>query len=525
MGKHKIIIGCLVLVTLSAGVLVYALHGAPMSIEHYDSILRAPGIYPDYLDSVIPPNIAPLNFLVQEAGSSYFVKIHSKQGDPIKVYSRSGKIIIPERPWHKLLNLNRGQQLSFDIFVKPGTGRWNRFHTVKVEIATENIDPVLVYRRIPPRIKIFGKMGTYQRNLQNYSESPVLDSEYYAGGCFNCHTFCGNRADRMLLGIRNSKYGNSALLVENGNVQKIGATFGYTSWHPSGRLATYSINKIRQFFHSVRDEVRDVPDLDSLLAYYLVDSKTIKTSPQISKKDRLETYPTWSPDGRWLYFCSAPILWSDRDKVPPERYDEVKYDLVRVSYDLDRDEWGELETVLSAKDTGLSILLPRISPDGRWLLFCMCDYGSFPVYHESSDLYLLDLKAFEKTGQGRPQRLQVNSDQSESWHSWSSNSRWIAFSSKRGSGVFTRSYISYVDRNGKVYKPFVLPQKDPTYYDSCLWTYSVPEYVTEPVRVTGEKLLRVVRGSEKISVNLPVTMATPKPSVVPGSGETWQQRE
>lgn len=525
MGKHPIIIGCLVLVTLSAGILVYALHRAQALIENYDSILRAPGIYPDYFDLVIPPNIAPLNFLVQEAGSRYFVKIHSKQGNPIKVYSRSGMIIIPEGPWHRLLNLNRGQRLSFDIFVKAGHGQWNRFHTITNEIAGENIDPVLVYRRIHPSISTFAKMGIYQRNLHNYSESLILDNEYYAGACVNCHTFCGNRVDKMLIGIRSSKYGSSALLVENGDVHKIGAKFGYTSWHPSGRLAAYSINKIQQFFHSVRDEVRDVTDLDSLLAYYLVDSKTIKTSPQISKKDRLETYPTWSPDGRWLYFCSAPILWSDRDKVPPERYDEVKYDLVRVSYDLDRDEWGELETVISAKDTGLSILLPRISPDGRWLLFCMADYGSFPVYHESSDLYLLDLKAFEKTGQARPQRLQANSDQSESWHSWSSNSRWIAFSSKRRSGVFTRSYISYVDHNGKVYKPFVLPQKDPTHYDSCLWTYSVPEYVTEPVRVTGEKLRRVVRGAEKISVNLPVTMATPKPGVVPGSRETWQERE
>ena len=150
MGKHKIIIGCLVLVTLSAGVLIYALHGAPTSIEHYDSILRAPGIYPDYFDLVIPPNIAPLNFLVQEAGSSYFVKIHSKQGNPIKVYSRSGKIIIPDGPWHKLLNMNRGQQLSFDIFVKAGVDQWNRFLTIKNEIAIENIDPFLVYIRIYP---------------------------------------------------------------------------------------------------------------------------------------------------------------------------------------------------------------------------------------------------------------------------------------------------------------------------------------------------------------------------------------
>jgi hypothetical protein len=533
MGKHSVVFGCLVLVVLSAGVLAYALRDENAAEEirlraesdQYNSIDRPPRIHPDYRDTVIPPNIAPLNFLVQEDGSRYRVKIYSKQGDPIEVFSRTGKIVISERPWHRLLNLNRGGQLSFDVFVKTGKDPWRRFQTIQNTIAREDIDNFIVYRRIRPGHSTWSQMGVYQRSLKNYDESVVLDNEYYQGGCLNCHTFCENRTDKMLMGIRSAKYGSSAVLIEDGVVNKIGTKFGYTSWHPSGRLAAYSINKIRLFFHSARDEVRGVTDLDSLLAYYLVDSKTVKTSPQISKKDRLETYPTWSPDGHYLYFCSAPVLWSDRDTVPPENYDQVKYDLVRISYDIDRDEWGELETVLSAEDTGLTILLPRISPDGRWLLFCMADYGSFPVYHESSDLYMIDLKDFEETGQAEPQRLQVNSDKSESWHSWSSNSRWIAFSSKRQSGVFTRSYLSYVDREGKAYKPLLLPQKDPTYYDSCLWTYSVPELVTEPVRVKGEKLGRVVRGSQKISVILPVTMATPKPGAVPGPGQTWQERE
>jgi len=85
-----------------------------------------------------------------------------------------------------------------------------------------------------------------------------------------------------------------------------------------------------------------------------------------------------------------------------------------------------------------------------------------------------------------------------------------------------RSYFSYVDQTGKVYKPILLPQKDPTFYDSCLKTYSVPELVTQPVQATGEKLARVIRGSRKISVDMPITMATPKAGVAP---EPWQQRE
>ena len=529
----------LMLVVLSAGLLIYALwdnwdtvlqHIAKWqlnkaTIEQYSSIDTPARIHPDYCATVVPPNIAPLNFLIQEDGSHYYVRIYAKQGRPIEIFRRSPKIVIPEGPWHELLNTNRGEQLYFDVFVRGANGQWNRFSTITNRIAHEPIDSFLVYRKIHPGHSKWRQMGIYQRNLENYDESLVLDNGYYKRGCLNCHTFCNNRTDKMLIGIRSKIYGNTALLVEDGVVNKVGAKFGYTSWHPSGRLAAYSINKTRQFYHSGRNEVRDVVDLDSALAYYLVDSKTVKTSPNISKKDRLETYPTWSPDGRYLYFCSAPMLWSDRNKVPPEHYDEVKYDLLRISYDLNRDQWGELETVLSAQDTGLSILQPRISPDGRWLLFCMCDYGSFPVYHQSSDLYIMDLKAARQTGQYKYRRLQVNSDQSESWHSWSSNSRWIAFSSKRRKGVFTRSYFSYVDQAGKVYKALLLPQKDPAFYDSCLKTYSVPELIVQPVKVTGEKLARVVRSSRKIEVDMPITMATPKAGVPPGYKEPWRERE
>jgi hypothetical protein len=140
----------------------------------------------------------------------------------------------------------------------------------------------------------------------------------------------------------------------------------------------------------------------------------------------------------------------------------------------------------------------------------MCRYGCFPVYQQSSDLYLMDLQAAARTGRYEYRRLEVNSDESESWHSWSSNSRWIAFSSKRGNGTFTRTYLSYVDPNGVAHQPLLLPQKDPTYYDSCLWTYSVPELVTERVRVAKENLGRVVRSSRPINVQMPVTMATPQ---------------
>ena len=178
---------------------------------------------------------------------------------------------------------------------------------------------------------------------------------------------------------------------------------------------------------------------------------------------------------------------------------------MRISYDIDKDQWGSLETVLSADQTGLSILLPRISPDGRYLLFCMCKYGCFPIYIQDSDLYMMDLEP------GKYSKLtEANSQYSESWHSWSSNSRWFAFSSRRQGGIFTRTYLSHVDKSGKAHKPFVLPQKDPDFYNSFLKTYSVPELITAPVDVSSRTLARAVKSDDKIDVFLPITGATPK---------------
>jgi len=520
--KRVTVFGLVLLAILLAGALAYGLRGCAVQIDDYSDIDRPPRIYPDYSSTVIPPNIAPLNFLVQEDGSYYLARIYSEKGEAIEVSSRSPKIFIPIRRWHKLLDKNRGGQLRFDVFVKTDKGSWVRFRTITNKIASEDIDGYLVYRRMhQTHYPVKGHVGIHQRNLENFDEKLVLDRNRYMCGCINCHSFCAKRPGEALLGVR---YGGLfTLFVEKDKVSKIRTKFGYTTWHPSGRLAAYSINNLPLFFHTARKEILDTIDLDSALAYFVVDSKTVRTSPEISRKDRLETWPTWSGDGRYLYFCSAPMTWTNQAKVPMDGYDKIKYDLVRISYDIDNDQWGKVETVLSAQDTGLSIAMPRTSPDGRWLIFCMCDYGYFPPWQPSSDLYTMDLKAAEETGRYEYHRLDISSNESESWHCWSRNSRWIVFSSKREHGDFTRSYISYVDDKGEVYKPLVVPRKDPAFYGYCLDAFNTPELAAVPMAAIGEKLARVVRGSAGVSVEMPITMATPKADVAPARAEFWQE--
>ena len=513
MKRKPVVIGVLGVVIVLSG--LWILFSPSEVVEEGIPVAREPNISPDYSGLIIPYNIAPLNFRILEEGQAYYVRIHSDSGPAIDIGSKTGRIYIPLRKWRILLDANKGQELFVDVFVRNAENQWLQFQRIVNTIAHEDIDRTLVYRFMKPVYNMWNDMGIFQRDLTDFDVSSVMQGRSFGKGCLNCHSFAGNKSDTMTICLRSAIYDSNTLLACSGDVRKISTKWGYTAWHPSGRLAVYSINKVRQFFHAGGMEIRDVVDLDSALLCYHLDSEKVTSPEELADKNRLETYPAWSPDGRTLYFCSAPVLWQDRDMVPPEDYDKVKYDLRRIAYDVETDQWSKAETVLSADETGLSILLPRISPDGRFLLFCMCRYGCFPIYQPSSDLYLMDLT----TGDYR--KLAVNSSYSESWHSWSGNSRWIAFSSKRQGGSLTRTYLSYVDATGRVHKPFVLPQKDPEYYDSLIETFSVPELIEDRVKVSKSLLVRIARSKPSMAVEIPITGATPLVKPL----DPWLERE
>lgn len=490
-------------VTIGVGIivlLVIFLKIIPASIpviDNYNQVDRLPRIYPDYTGTVIPPNIAPLNFRINEPGAQYYIKVFSKNGESIDLVSDEPNIIIPVDSWKELLSNNLEQELYFEIYIKNSDDQWQKYKKISNRIAKEKIDSYLAYRLLHPCYHYWQKVGIYQRNLETYDEKPVLLNSATDQSCMNCHSFRNNDPNSMMLHLRGGP-GNGTLISQTGKTIKVNTATAfnkagsYPAWHPDGKMIAFSVNDLILFFHAV-GESRDVLDRASDLVIYDINNNTITTCPEISDSERMETFPAWSPDGKYLYFCSAPKMDSFvkvQDGTVIFNYFEIRYDLMRIRYESETKKWGSLETVLSSAETEMSITEPRISPDGRYLLFTGADYSNFPIYLKSSDVYLLDLET------GKYFKPNVNTDQTESFHSWSSNSRWFVFSSKRDDGFCARPYFSYLDKNGKAYKPFVMPQKDPEFYSGFLTTYNVPELITGPINVSPQKLIETAYDKE-----------------------------
>jgi hypothetical protein len=436
-----------------------------------------PPVVPDYTNVTIPANIAPLHFrladsCVYEQASATF----ERDGYRVEVQAGRKPFALSRRAWKRLMNGAAGQTISITISVKIN-GEWLRYAPFHWSVAPEPVDACVAYRLIEPGYEIWEEMGIYQRDLESYKESAIMTNRSTDNNCMNCHSFCMQNPEKMLFHMRGTY--PCTILIDGNHIEKLNtkteqtlSALVYPSWHPSGRYVAFSVNNTRQFFHSAHRNRTEVYDVASDVVVYDVEKHEIVTAPALFSKTAFETFPTFSPDGKTLYFCT-----SDTFRMPDE-YAKVRYNLCSIAFDPAKRAFGShVDTLYHAAKKKKSASFPRVSPDGKFLMFTLSTYGNFSIWHREADLFMINL---EKKEVYSPAIL--NSDESESYHSWSSNSRWVIFSSRRMDGLYTRPYIAYIDAAGEASKPFLLPQDDVEHYHRFMKSYNIPEFITGRVR-------------------------------------------
>lgn len=465
---------------------------------------KLPEIYPDYTNVTVPCNIAPLNFMLSDdAFDECVARITTPDGNS-QTYGDGCKVIIPEDDWQEIIDASRGKDVSVEVWGKKDD-RWSAFKKFNITIAPDSIDQYISYRLIEPSYLIYDYMEIAQRNLSNFDEATIFNNKVACndrkGQCINCHSYQNYRTDNMLFHVRVTNGGT--IFVNDGKVSKVDlkrdntiSAGVYPSWHPTEKLVAFSTNTTRQMLHTLNPNKAEVFDMASDIILYDVNKDEVTNVS--ADTTRLEVFPTWSPDGKYLYYCST---LSDTTKSDIRTsYQNIRYNLYRRSFDAKTRKFGDEELVYDAVSSQHSISLPRISPDGRHIIFAESSYGCFNIWHHDADIMIIDVPdagsaaltytaAHEQLGSALS--LLNSNGYAESYPSWSSTGKWIMCASRRDDGNYSRVYISYYDGK-RAHKAFELPQSDPEHNSLRLKSYNRPEFMVEPVKQSMDDFRIVV---------------------------------
>lgn len=429
------------------------------------------GMYPDYRNVTIPCNIAPLNFYYT-GGKGVTTFSHGDYSFSVK----GRDVIIPEDKWHELLVKAEGDSIRVSSSLM---GEWN------IYISPDSIDQYLTYRLVEPAYEVANWVEIWERKISTFDDR-VLSSYYNTqNACMNCHIHKGDNTFFYLRGVR-----GGAILSGRGTLRKMtlkndkmfaGTVYG--DLHPAGRWGVFSTNIVIPSFHTQSEKRLEVYDSKSDLCIVDFDNNKLLLPPSITRADVLETFPCFSADGSTIYYCAADSVALPRD------IKKLHYSLYKFSFDAQTGKIGQSEVVWDASLRGGSVCHPKVSPDGCWLLYTVADYGTFPIWHRESDLEMMNLS----DGRIIDMSAANSSEWSDTYHSWSSNSRWFVFASKRDDGQYGKPFFCHIDGEGNVSKAFVLPQKDPHHYDKTLKSYNIPDLGKYPAYFDEDDIGRIHR--------------------------------
>ena len=339
-----------------------------------------------------------------------------------------------------------------------------------------------MYRMVVPPFNKRKTPDTFARSISSFEERPFLlaRNQY----CYNCHTFSSKTGISGKLSVQARYMRPGSKLPVYLGVYDIDQQRGwkaklpfeiqmstFMSWSGDGRRLAFSANQQLVTFEPIVFETQFAGEPTSDLAIYDAVDNSAYLLPGADDPERLEMLPAWSLDGQRIVFCSGPA------GLHPA---QTRYDLYEIPFS--EGKGGEARPIPGAAENGRSNFYPHFSPDGKWFSFVQADAGI--LIKASSDIYLMPADL-----QTAPHRLEANAEGvADSWHSWSSNSRWLVFASKRENGIFARLFMTEIDAQGHSSPAVRLPIKEEPFA-----SFNIPEFVAQWPQIDEAQLFEIVR--------------------------------
>jgi len=188
-----------------------------------------------------------------------------------------------------------------------------------------------------------------------------------------------------------------------------------------------------------------------ILAWYDRATKHLQPLPGADDSRYVQTDGVWSRDGKYIVFARAEAKTPYPPGVRMAFYandpneTQIQYDLYRMPFN--EGKGGQPERIAGASANGMSNNFPKVSPDGRWIVFVRCRNGQ--IMRPDGKLYIVPFEG------GQERLMKCNTPLMNSWHTFSPNGRWLAFSSKSRS-PYTQLYLTHVDANGNDTPPILV---------------------------------------------------------------------
>jgi Flp pilus assembly protein TadD len=207
-----------------------------------------------------------------------------------------------------------------------------------------------------------------------------------------------------------------------------------------------------------------------VLAWYSHESGKLKPLPGADDPRFVHCGAFWSPDGKYLVFSRAEA----RDPYPAGQplslvangpnETQIQYDLYRMPFN--DGKGGTPERIVGASENGMSNDFPKVSPDGKWIVYVRNKNGL--LMRPDSELWMVPAQG------GVARRMNCNLSRMNSWHSFSPNGRWMVFSSKSRT-LYTQMFLTHIDEDGNDSPAILIEDSTPANR-----AVNIPEFVNIP---------------------------------------------